>query len=153
MIKFIFGVFIAYSFCFSGVQATGRHVRQDKSSSHASTDRPVTMETAKMVEEAVVASGVKSIRINSTTEGAYAAGSYHYLGQAVDIDMIDGYLVGDPRIRKKVRRLQGAFQEHANIYENFGPALQLRTEVDGTVVDKPKMVEEHTGHIHISGKK
>lgn len=153
MMKFIFGVLLAFFLDFSVVQAASPHAIKNKDSSSDSSDQPVTVETAKMIEETVVVSGVKSININSTTEGVYAAGSYHYLGQAVDINKIDGYSVGDPHIRKKVRNLQEAFQKNANIYENFGPALQLRTELDGTVVDKPKMTEDYKGHIHISGKR
>ena len=43
----------------------------------ASPNQPVTTETAKMVEAAVVQSGVSSVNINSTTGGEHAPDSRH----------------------------------------------------------------------------
>jgi hypothetical protein len=118
-----------------------------------SPDLPVTEETAKMVEDVVGNSGLKSVTINSTTGGVHKPFSHHYMGKAVDIDMIDGYPVGDPRIKDKVQRLQEAFRAHPNIEQNYGPAFSENIDANGNVVILGgNTVESHKTHIHIGGR-
>jgi hypothetical protein len=79
-----------------------------------SPDLPVSEETAKMVEEVVAQSGLKSVTINSTTGGVHTNRtgheSKHYSGEAVDIDKINDRPVNDPSNRYNVKNLQDAFQ-------------------------------------------
>ncbi|HUC60933.1 MAG TPA: hypothetical protein VMF53_03170 [Alphaproteobacteria bacterium] len=120
-----------------------------------SPDQPVTTATAQMIEDAVVASGVDSVNINSTTGGVHAASSLHYLGQAVDIDEIDGLPVSDPRNAENVAKLQAALQEQPNIKQNFGPAQMTITNPDGTTShpSDPKLAQQHERHIHAGGQR
>jgi len=113
-----------------------------------STNLPVSDETADMIEQVVRETGL-SININSTTGGDHVRGSYHPRGRAVDINKINGVRVKD--CPAGARRLQEAFNEQANIFENYGPALQTRTLEDGTRVDKPRQARKHRTHIHVSG--
>jgi RHS repeat-associated protein len=115
-----------------------------------SPDQPVSRETAKMVEDVVVETGL-SININSTTGGKHSPSSRHPLGMAVDINRIGGKPVS--QVLDDTTRLQEAFNEHSHIRENFGPALNTKTLGDGTRVEKPGVKSAHKNHIHVSGQR
>lgn len=115
----------------------------------ASTDKPVTTATAKMVESAISNSGVESVNINSTTGGTHAPTSNHSKGRAVDINRINGGKVSDPTNAGVVKNLQDSFSKEPNIRENFGPAYQEKTPVPGGAAQPwPGVSEEHQNHIH-----
>ncbi|RAO75187.1 RHS repeat domain-containing protein [Dyella jiangningensis] len=121
----------------------------------ASPAQPVSTETAKMVEAAVIASGVSSVNINSTTGGQHAPTSRHAGGKAVDIDTVNGKTVRGQGQSKAVQSLQKAFEQQSNSRENFGPAVMEKTNAIGGKpehFDDPKVGEDHQGHIHESGQ-
>ena len=119
----------------------------------ASPNKPVTTETAKMVESAVVKSGVTSVNINSTTGGDHAAASRHSQGKAVDINKIDGKSVKSLGASAPVKALQNAFRTEANSRENFGPASQTKTPSPGAQpANMPVVAPQHQDHVHESGQ-
>jgi hypothetical protein len=103
-----------------------------------------------MIENVVRETGL-SININSTTGGAHAPGSRHPGGMAVDINRINGCPVSQNN--NNVQRLQDAFNQQSNILENYGPALNTRTEQGGTREDRPGQAAGHQTHIHVSGQR
>jgi uncharacterized protein RhaS with RHS repeats len=118
----------------------------------ASPNQPVTTDTAKMVEGAIISSGVKSVNINSTTGGHHTTHSYHYRKQAVDINRVNGQRVSDPASRGAVQNLQNAFSRDPNSAENFGPAGTSRVyEPGGPAIPVPSVQEDHNNHVHESG--
>jgi len=119
----------------------------------ASPNQPVTTPTAKMVEGAVVQSGVKSVNINSTTGGTHAATSKHGQGKAVDINNVDGQSVKSQGASPAVKSLQSSFGAQSNSRENFGPADQTKTLTPGsTPVQMPGVAADHQDHLHESGQ-
>ena len=117
----------------------------------ASTDLPVTTETAIMVESAVKNSGADHVNINSST-GGHQFPSRHAQKKAVDINRINNTRVSDPSNSGNVANLQKAFSETPNIRENFGPTSQTKTNISGTTVNKPAMAATHKDHVHASGQ-
>jgi RHS repeat-associated protein len=115
-----------------------------------STNLPVSDASAQMIENVVRETGL-SININSTTGGAHAPGSRHPGGMAVDINRINGCPVSQNN--NNVQRLQDAFNQQSNILENYGPALNTRTEQGGTREDRPGQAAGHQTHIHVSGQR
>lgn len=138
-----------------------------------STNLPVTTETAKMVEGAVVNSGVDSVNINSTlgSAGVSRTSPAHPSGRAVDINEVNGQRVDSPANSSAVSDLQNAFAGQSNIRENYGPS---RVEITGSVGSSPinranpastqrtpwgskaynrSVVTKHLDHIHASGQK
>ncbi len=120
-----------------------------------SPDQPVTTPTAKMVEHAVIASGVKSVNINSTTGGGHAPSSRHFQKKAVDINSVDGKSVSSQGDSSAVQALQNAFQAEPNSRENFGPAMMKKTLVPGGKAQpftNKNTAAHHRNHIHESGQ-
>jgi len=120
-----------------------------------STDLPVSDATAEMIENVVRETGL-SININSTTggKGVHEPLSRHFRGMSVDIDKICGVPVS--QFNEYGQALQDAFNRQNNIRENFGPSLNTKTLRDGTQLNwgnKPKIVENHRTHIHVSGQR
>lgn len=115
-------------------------------------NQPVTNPTAKMIEDAVKKSGVKSININSTTGGKHSKYSRHYSGQAADINEINDLPVDDEKNVEAAKGLQKAFNEQPNIRENYGPALCTKTDQYGNRTKKPNQQKSHKDHIHVSGQ-
>jgi hypothetical protein len=119
----------------------------------ASPNQPVTTATAKMVESAVINSGVQSVNINSTTGGKHAPTSNHPRGRAVDINRVNGQRVDNPANRTAVNAVQNAFRNEPNIRENFGPVFTEKTLTPGAApVPWPRVREDHQNHIHESGQ-
>jgi hypothetical protein len=119
----------------------------------ASPNKPVTTETAKLVEGAVVNSGVDSVNINSTTGGAHAKDSNHPKGKAVDINKVNGTSVKSQGASTAVSALQQAFGAEPNSRENFGPASQTKKlSSQAPAVAKPSVAAQHQDHIHESGQ-
>lgn len=114
-----------------------------------SPNLPVTNATARMVEDVAREVGV-DININSTTGGGHAKRSFHYVGQAVDINRVNGQPVGPDN--KAARQLQEAFRNHANVDELFGPHVNQRTS-KGLTQPRPNMRDHHLHHIHVSGQR
>ncbi len=118
-----------------------------------SPDQPVTTATAKMVESAVIKSGVNSVNINSTTGGEHDPASRHAQGKAVDIDTVNGETVKSQGASTPVKALQEAFRKEPNSRENFGPMEQIKTlSRGGTPVPWPGVAEGHQNHLHESGQ-
>ncbi len=115
----------------------------------ASTDLPVTTETALMVESAAANSGAN--HINSST-GGHEFPSRHAQKKAVDINRINNTPVLDPSNATNVSNLQKAFSKSGNIRENFGPASQTKISVSGKLSNKPNMAATHQNHVHASGQ-
>ncbi len=113
----------------------------------------MTDATAEMIEKAVLASGVRTININSTTGGKHFPKSRHPSRMACDINVVERYSVSDPKARPLVEALQEAFNRQANIRENFGPVTNTKTESDGTVMPRPDQAPTHLDHIHVSGQR
>lgn len=116
-----------------------------------SPDQPVTDATARMVEHAVVDSGLLSVNINSTTGGNHTPSSRHYTHQGLDIDEINGRAVRPSNPDATI--LQNAFARQPNIYENYGPAYQTKTSERGNSRPVAGVKEEHKRHDHFSGWK
>lgn len=120
-----------------------------------SPDQPVTTKTAKMVEKAVIDSGVKSVNINSTTGGKHAPTSNHAKGRAVDIDAVNGTSVRSQGASPAVKSLQSAFAASPDVRENFGPAGMEKTSTPGGAAQpfgNSKLTEDHEGHVHESSQ-
>lgn len=119
-----------------------------------STDLPVNTELAKLVEGAVVASGVDSININSST-GGHSSGR-HPTGHAVDINKINGQTVHqakpNPVNPQATTDLQSAFANQGGpIRANFGPSRNTVTSRSGKTHNaSSKTAKAHENHIHIS---
>lgn len=114
-----------------------------------STNRPVTDETASMIENAVAETGL-SININSTTGGNHSTTSRHYTGQAVDMNTVGGQPISVNNQNVKV--LQQSLQGQDNIRENFGPFINTKTLPSGQVKPMPGVANKHRTHIHVSGQ-
>jgi hypothetical protein len=114
-----------------------------------STNLPVTDATADMIESAVLKTGL-DININSTRGGQHDPHSLHPYGRAVDINMVGGKPVS--KNNRCAQILQEAFQEEANIRENFGPFINTKTLQSGDVIQKPEVSSRHRNHIHVSGQ-
>ena len=117
----------------------------------ASTDLAVRNELATMVEDVVRDTGL-DININSTVRGP-CTNSAHCFANAVDINRINGMRVDNPANLSNVTKLQNAFQNHANIRENYGPAFNLKTVGPGQVQNRASssfIVNLHKDHIHAS---
>ncbi|WP_164885180.1 RHS repeat domain-containing protein [Rubrivivax rivuli] len=117
----------------------------------ASTNQPISTDTAKTVEAVIAKANVDSININSTTGGDHSKTSAHHSGRAVDINRIDGKQVGADNPGGE--RVQKAAQSDRNVRENFGPSImEKRSDADkGPVaVNDPKLTAAHRTHIHIS---
>jgi hypothetical protein len=121
----------------------------------ASPNQPVTLETALMVEAAVVDSGVQSVNINSTT-GGHSPPSNHVVGRAVDINRVNGLRVDSPEGAAASRGIQDAASRSGNIRENFGPSYNQKTQTPGgtaRAVTSPRVVNSHRNHVHLSGQR
>ena len=121
-----------------------------------STDLPLTTETAIMIEQAVIASGVESININSTAGGNHSPNSRHSQARAGDINEIDGTRlnsVSPAEAANIAAPLQAAFAEQSNIRENFGPSDNTKVQAPGAAPTPwPQVAAGHRDHIHVSGQ-
>ncbi|MDZ4261440.1 MAG: hypothetical protein U1B30_03800 [Pseudomonadota bacterium] len=119
----------------------------------ASPFRPVTTETAKMVEAAVIESGVDQVNINSTSGGGHSETSRHYQKKAVDINEVNGEKVLKQGSSPAVKDLQDAFSKEDNIRENFGPSENTKKTTPGGKENQvPSVAKQHRNHIHVSGQ-
>ena len=119
----------------------------------ASTDLAVRDELAVMVEDTVRSTGLK-ININSTVRGP-CSNSAHCFANAVDINRVNSLRVDNASNLSNVTTLQNAFQAHANIRENYGPAFNLKTLGPGNVINRANsatIVNLHRNHLHISAQ-
>lgn len=114
-----------------------------------SSDKPVSTETALMVEATIASSDVDSVNINSTSGGTHSTQSRHYSGKAVDINRVNGSPANSDNSGSAA--IQDAASKQSNIRENFGPVSNTKT-VEGKTVDyASKVSEDHKTHIHLSG--
>ena len=93
--------------------------------------------------------GITSIDVSTTTTGKHSPSSNHYAsngGRAIDIDMVNGIPVKNPKSHEKVDAFQRAIRENPILRENFGPNIQ---EKEG----KTKRISGHNNHIHIATQK
>ena len=93
--------------------------------------------------------GITSIDVSTTTTGKHSPSSNHYAsngGRAIDIDMVNGIPVKNPKSHEKVDSFQRAIRENPSLRENFGPNIQ---EKEG----KTKRISGHNNHIHIATQK
>ena len=93
--------------------------------------------------------GITSIDVSTTTTGKHSPSSNHYAsngGRAIDIDMVNGIPVKNPKSHGKVDAFQRAIRENPILRENFGPNIQ---EKEG----KTKRISGHNNHIHIATQK
>ena len=93
--------------------------------------------------------GITSIDVSTTTTGKHSPSSNHYAsngGRAIDIDMVNGISVKNPKSHEKVDAFQRAIRENPILRENFGPHIQ---EKEG----KTKRISGHNNHIHIATQK
>lgn len=115
-----------------------------------SPDLPLSPTLAGMIETLVRTTGV-SININSSFGGSHSPKSFHYVGQAVDINRIDGRRVDDPANAESVRRFQEAAAAHPDVAECFGPFINQRKRADA-VEPRPDQLAMHLNHLHISSQ-
>lgn len=117
---------------------------------------PMDEKTAKMLETAVLNSGVESIEISETTintPGVHVKTSNHLKGRAIDINKVNGISVlawyGDmDNPENPIKFLQDAFEAQAGIIrENYGPAYRNKLNKS---LDSPKLEKRHRNHIHVS---
>ncbi len=121
---------------------------------------PLDADTAGMVAAAVVDSGLRSVNINSTTGGHEKnPRSAHHLGQAVDINRVNGLNVGyqgaggaryrntDPAAVSASNALQAALQRQPDIYEDYGPAFLHRLPGPQAVASA-FLTNMHQNHVH-----
>ena len=93
--------------------------------------------------------GITSIDVSTTTTGKHSPSSNHYAsngGRVIDIDMVNGIPVKNPKSHEKVDAFQRAIRENPILRENFGPNIQ---EKEG----KTKRISGHNNHIHIATQK
>ena len=93
--------------------------------------------------------GITSIDVSTTTTGKHSPSSNHYAsngGRAIDIDMVNGISVKNPKSHEKVDAFQRAIRKNPILRENFGPNIQ---EKEG----KTKRISGHNNHIHIATQK
>ena len=117
--------------------------------SKPSTDQPISYPMAEIIEDTVKNAGL-DININSSTGGNRRKQSHHYDGKDVDINRVGGKRVDDPDNFDNVKELQEKFNEHPNIYENYGPALNTKKDANGQYIKRPSLASSHKDHIHIS---
>jgi hypothetical protein len=103
-----------------------------------------------MIEALVRTTGL-CININSSVGGAHSPKSFHYVGQAVDINRIDGRRVDDPENAEAVLRFQQAAAAHPDVAECFGPFINQRRRGDA-VEPRPDLLAMHLNHLHISSQ-
>ena len=92
------------------------------------------------------------ININSTVRGPCIK-SAHCYANAVDINRVNGLRVDNASNLSDVTKLQNAFQGHANIRENYGPAFNMKTLSSGVIQNRANnsyLVNLHKNHIHSS---
>jgi hypothetical protein len=113
-------------------------------------DLPVSAELAALIEALVRDTGL-AININSSLGGSHSPRSFHYAGQAVDINRIAGLRVDDPANADNVRRFQQAAAAHPAVAECFGPFVNIRKR--GVAVEpRPDLLAMHANHLHISSQ-
>lgn len=87
---------------------------------------------------------ITSIYIKASTNGAHSSpNSNHYKGLALDISRINGVAMSQSGNTAFIQALQNAFDQSANIRENFGPYFKHK-------FGQPFTVNGHDDHIHVS---
>jgi hypothetical protein len=86
---------------------------------------------------------ITSIYIKASTNGHHSATSNHYKGLAFDISRVNGIPAVVSGASDEITQLQLAFDQCANIRENFGPYFLHKF---GQAYSAPA----HEDHIHIS---
>lgn len=120
----------------------------------ASPNQPISTKTARMIETTLIASGVQSVNINSTT-GGHKPPSNHIYGKAVDINRVNGQRADSPLSAVAVRSIQNAAAWQFNIRENFGPAYNQRSSYPGAIptpITSPRLIYMHRNHVHLAGQ-
>ena len=120
-----------------------------------SPNQPVATHTALAVEGAIRDSGVDSVNINSTTGGNRTGGN-HPLGQAVDINQVNGQSVLSQGASPAVTSLQDSFGQQSTVRENFGPSQNtISTKTYSNVAATTRqagagIVRQHQNHLHFA---
>jgi len=116
----------------------------------ASPDLPLSVTLAALIEALVQGTGL-SININSSLGGSHSPKSFHYVGQAVDINRIDDRRVDDPANAERVKRFQAAAAAHPDVAECFGPFINIRKR-GAAIEQRPDLCAMHRNHLHISSQ-
>jgi len=120
-----------------------------------SPNQPVATHTAQAVEGAIRDSNVSSVNINSTTGGNRTGGN-HPLGQAVDINKVNGESVLSQGASPAVTALQDSFAQQPTARENFGPSqntISTRTYSNVAATTRQAgagIVRAHRNHVHLA---
>ena len=120
-----------------------------------SPNQPIATHAAAAVEGAIRDSGVSSVNINSTTGGDRTRGN-HPLGQAVDINNVNGESVRSQGASPAVTSLQNSFGQQSTARENFGPSqntISTKTYSNVAATTKqagPDIVGAHQDHVHLA---
>ncbi|MCZ4306016.1 hypothetical protein O4G98_14880 [Zoogloeaceae bacterium G21618-S1] len=115
-----------------------------------SPDLPVSSVLAQMIETVVKTTNL-SININSTTGGVHSPRSFHYHGQALDINRLDGKRIDDVSNGAAVQVFQQAVAAHVDVAECFGPFINIRKR-GAQVEQRPDLRIRHVNHLHISSQ-
>lgn len=131
-------------------ELNGRIAFENDDPSAPSPNQPLSPTLAGMIEALVRSTGL-CININSSVGGAHSPKSFHYVGQAVDINRIDGRRVDDPENAQAVLRFQHAAASHPDVAECFGPFINQRKRGDAIEL-RPDLRAMHLNHLHISSQ-
>ncbi|GAC1623303.1 MAG: hypothetical protein NVS9B13_16940 [Candidatus Acidiferrum sp.] len=110
------------------------------------------------VKDVLLASGVTSANISATTNGTHAPNSYHYDGQAVDINKVNGKPVKEASSDTKFGAQIALIQNTANnksigvAHENYGPAGLFKngSQLNGKQGPNVPLQSQHDNHIHLT---
>ncbi len=138
--------------------SSGQNNRGNVTITYAPGVPPMDRQTEIYIRDVLAVSGVDSARISATTNGRHVPNSWHYEGQAVDIDKINGQPVrnfhSDLRVAGAVESVQHAANNESigRARENFGPAGLYRegSQLNGTVGPNVTLQTEHEDHVHLT---
>jgi RHS repeat-associated protein len=106
--------------------------------------------------DVMLGSGTRAIRVSATTNGAHSANSWHYSGQAVDIDMVNGHVVRTFLDNSSLYGQISLIQHTANnssigvARENYGPAGLWKVGVMLDPGQNWSLFTQHQNHIHLT---
>ena len=110
------------------------------------------------VKDVLLASGATSANISATTNGKHDPKSYHYDGQAVDINKVNGRSVKEASSDVKFGAQIALVQNTANnksigvAHENYGPGGLFKDgrQLNGKQGPNVPLQSQHDNHIHLT---
>ena len=117
---------------------------------------PMEYQTEVYLRDVLIASGIRSANISSTTNGEHAPNSWHPHGQAVDINRVNDRPVREASSDLQVAAAAESLQRAANhpsigvAHENYGPQGLFKGGRPLDPVQHRNLQMRHNDHIHLT---